>query len=201
MIRDPAKRKPRRFDLVENVPGQSCRDRFPPIIVRRDPLELTRKNTEQKPEVSLAQNAWRTRFVGRAGPSNSAGASIPFTRGSYKPIESKCETYTTGQSGGENEEASGVGRRRQGRRAKRGTRGICRRRFDGIVKINERIPGSSKMSRASIFLARRPTICNGGDAFSETMRHPECARVPCAKSARPCWCSAHYERETGREIG
>lgn len=54
-----------------------------------------------------------------------------------------------------------------------GNGGVCHRRFDGIVKINERIPGSSKMSRASIFLARRP-ICNCGGAFFETVRRTEC---------------------------
>lgn len=35
------------------------------------------------------------------------------------------------------------------------------------------------MSRASIFLARRPTICNCGGAFFETMRHTSAiARIP-----------------------
>lgn len=36
------------------------------------------------------------------------------------------------------------------------------------------------MSRASIFLARRPTICNCGGAFFETMRHTECHRADSA---------------------
>ena len=70
---------------------------------------------------------------------------------------------------------------------KHGTRVMYHRRFDGIVKINERIPSSSKMSRASIFLARRDRrFAAAGRVFPKpcvirsTRRRVLCAKVATA---------------------
>lgn len=57
--------------------------------------------------------------------------------------------------------------------AKRHTRGICHRRFDGIVKINERIPPPRKCRELLFFSRVDRRFAVAGTRFSETMRHPE----------------------------
>lgn len=41
----------------------------------------------------------------------------------------------------------------------------CARRFDRIVKINERVPGSLRVSRASLFRTRRVSHFREGGAY------------------------------------